>query len=747
MHRSRKRYSLFVATALVSTLVAAPALAQGTNDQPQPQPQPERESAADAVMSTIVVTGEKRDVARDAQEAPLAVNVLSGAAIEALQLDNVGDIGNTQPNVRLQSVDTVPGVANFSIRGIGFNSSVPSDEPTVGVVVDGVPLAATYGAYLDTFDLESVEVLRGPQGTLFGRNATGGVVIIRSRRPTGDFGVRGRLIVGSDSRISMAGSVEGALAGDELLGKVAVMMEDRDGYYDNAAIEGDKIGEKESFFVRPMLVWAPSKDFDLTLIAEHANIDGDGSMVRLTDRVGDVPHALGFVPSEDKHTLYSDPKGRNNTNWVQLTSEANLRVGSGTLTSITGYRDSELTIGEPSIDGPQFTDNDGTPLNLFNLQNRVQQEQFSQELRYAATLLDDRLTFTLGGFYLTQDIEFAESRLVLGALGRAPIATNSILDQESFGLFGQFEMELVPSLFILGGGRYSSDKKHVQIASFGECNAIFECTFGFEDEKTFDDFSPKAGLRWEASSDIMVYATFTRGFRAGGYNFRNTVPGTPGPYDDESVTAYEFGVKSEFVDGRVRANLALFRNVYDNIQRTVLVSATEQNVTNAASATVQGLEADVTLNPVDNLVLTGSIGLLDGQFDEFNGLDVDGDKLPDPDLALELQLERAPKVTYTVGALYEIPFNNGSAITLRTNYSYTDRTPINTINSSFLPAFGLLDASVSYVFADGRTHLTAFGKNLTDEVYAVTGADIPGFVYFTYLEPPRTWGLELKYEY
>ncbi|MEM8981505.1 MAG: TonB-dependent receptor [Pseudomonadota bacterium] len=735
------RIDRFTAAALASVFMAIPAIAQeqeGIGD--------EQAGSAQKLLQVIVVTAEKRDVARNAQDVPIAVNVLSGDAIEALQIDNVVDIGNTQPNVRLQSVGTVPGVANFSIRGIGLNSSVPSDEPTVGMVVDGVPLAATYGAYLDTFDVESVEVLRGPQGTLFGRNATGGVVSMRSRRPTEEFGFRGRFIVGSQDRVSLAGSVEGALAGDDLLGKVAVMVEDRDGFFDNGAIADDKIGERESIFIRPMLLWEPNDGLDLTLIAEYADIDGDGSIVQLTDRAGDLPNLFGFDPGEED-TLFSDPEGDNNTNWLQLTSDLNVSIGPGTLTSITGYRDSELSIGEPSINGPLATDNDGTTLNLFNLQNKVEQSQFSQEIRYAASVLDDRLNFTVGGFYLIQDLDFQESRLVLGVLGAAPIATSSVLDQESFGLFGQLEFELIPDVFLLGGGRYSSDRKEVFIASFGECDAVFACTFGFQDSETFDDFSPRAGLRWEATEDITAYVSYTRGFRSGGYNFRNTAPATPGPYDDESVSAVEVGLKSEFADGRFRANLALFRNEYDDIQRTVLISGTEQNVTNAASATVQGLELDLTLNPIDNLVLTGSLGLLDGEFDEFNGLDVNGDGIPDPDLALGLQLERAPELTYTVGALYDIPLENGSLFTLRASYSYTDETPINTVNSTFLPDFGLLNASLTYEFADGRTSLTAFGKNLTDEVYGVTGADIPSFVLFTYLEPSRTWGLELKFEY
>ena len=731
-----------VSAIAVAAFTGGPSLAQEGQQEGAP-----RGSATALLVEEIVVTAEKRSVGRSVQKAPLAVNVISGDAVEALQLENVIDIGNTQPNVRLQSVGSVPGVANFSIRGIGFNSSVPSDEPTVGIVVDGVPLAATYGAYLDTFDLEAVEVLRGPQGTLFGRNSTGGVVTFRSRRPNGEFGARGRIIVGSQERISVAGSLEGPLLGEELAGKVTVMVESRDGFFDNASIEGDKVGEREAIFVRPTIVWLPSYNFDLTLIGEYADIDGDGTLAHTIGRPGDAINTLfGFTSTPAEDILFSDPEGVNNTHWFQFTSEANWQVGPGTLTSITGVRGSELSMGTPSAAGPLGTDNDGTPFDVFNLQSFVDQDQFSQELRYAGSLFDDRFTFTLGAFFLTQDLVFQESRLILGQLGSAPIATSSRLDQESYGVFGQVELEAIPDVFIIAGGRYSSDTKEVEIASFGECDPVFNCTFGFEDKETFDDLSPKAGLRWEATDDIAAYFTYTRGFRSGGYNFRNTVPATPGPYGDERVSALEFGLKSDFANGRIRANLALFRNSYDDIQRTVLVSVTEQNIANAANATIQGLELDLILNPIDNFVLTASLGLIDGEYEEFSGLDVDGDGIPDPDLALGLQLERAPDVTYSVGAIYDILLPRGDVVTLRANYSFTAETPINTINSSFLDSFGLLNASATYVFGDGRYSLTAFGKNLTDKIYGVTGSDT-ALGLTTYLEPPRTWGVELKLEY
>lgn len=732
---------------VASSLALAVTAISGTSCFAQEQDREESRSSADAINGDIVVTAEKRNVARSVQVVPAAVSALSGEAVEALRLDNVSDIGSTMPNVRLQSVGTVPGVANFSIRGIGLNSSVPSDEPTVGIVMDGVPLAVTYGAYLDTFDLEQVEVLRGPQGTLFGRNATGGAILLRSRRPDGHFGFRARLIAGSNEMISGAGAIEGTIAGDQLFGKLAVLYESHDGYFKNGAIPGDKIGERNSLLVRPSLVWEPSSATKITLIGEYGDTKGDGSLVKPTDRAGDLAYRLGFHPSTDKMTLYANPEGRNRTRWYQGTLDASFELGSGTLTSITGYRDSKLEFGDFSLAGPTNTDNDGTPLNIFNLANLVDQWQVSEELRYAGTAFDDKLSYTLGAFYLHQNLAFQEARLVAGALGAAPIATKSALSQESLGVFGQLEYELAPSVFVLGGGRYSWDQKKVDIFSFGQCNAVLTCTGGFSQKKSFSDFSPKLGLRWEATRDVMAYATYTKGFRSGGYNFRNTAPASPGPYGDESVTAYEFGIKGEFADRRVRANLALFRNDYDDIQRTVLVSATEQNVTNAASARVQGIELDLTVNPVDALVLTASAGYLDAKFKRFNGLDVNGDRIPDPELARHLAIERAPELTYTLGAIYDLRMGDAGTLTFRGNYSFTDKTAINTVNTSFLPAFGLLNASATFAFADRRTSVTVFGKNLTNRVYGVTGADIPGFARSTYLEAPRTWGVELRYEY
>lgn len=733
--------AITLAVALIATLTTLNSYAQdAAEDKPR--------TASSLVLEEVVVTAEKRDVARSVQVVPIAVNVMSGETMDAFQMTNVYEVGLTQPNVRLQSVGSVPGVANFSIRGIGFNSSVPSDEPTVGIIVDGVPLTVTYGAYLDTFDLESVEILRGPQGTLFGRNSTGGAISLRSRRPNDEFEAKARIIAGSQERLSFSGSIGGALSGEQVLGKLAISIEDRDGYFTNGAIPGDKVGERDSVFVRPILVFRPNENLDVTLIGEYGDIDGDGVIIQLTDREGDLPYRLGFRRGDDDHLVFSDPEGKDNSNWYQLTSEINWTVGPGNLTSITGYRDSELTLGEAAASGPQHEDHDGTPINLFNIQIAVAQQQFSQELRYAGSAMDDRLAYTAGMLYLQQDLEFQESRLIAGAFGAAPIATQSALDQESFGVFGQLEYEFSHGIFGLVGGRYSSDKKDVEISSFGECNADYSnCPVGFRDGNTFDAFSPKVGLRWEASENVNTYATYTKGFRSGGYNFRNTVPGTPGPYGDESVTAYEIGIKSELADGRVRGNLAVFRNEYDDIQRTVLVSATEQNIKNAASATIQGVELDVSLTPVDNLVITGAVGVLDAKFNEFNGLDVNGDGNPDPELAVQLDLERAPEWTYSLMGIYDIPLSNNALVTLRGSYSFTDKTPIDTLNRSYVDEYKLLNASVSYAFANGRTTITAFGKNLADEVYGVTGADVPGFLLIHYLEAPRTWGVEVNFTY
>ena len=278
---------------------------------PMAPAQAQQEGAAGAFLEEIVTTARKRSAAEAVQDVPVAVNAFGAEQIEALFVRQVEDMSYLMPNVQLESVGTFPGVQNFSIRGQGINSSIPSVDPTVGVFVDGVYMGTTYGVVIDTFDLESVEVLRGPQGLLFGRNVTGGAVVLRNARPTGEFGLRVRAGATDASEMNLALAVEGALS-DNFAAKLALQYNDDSGYYGNInpsadpsaphplqpfyinPADGSDVGAMETLLVRPSFTWTPSENSDWTLIFEHGESDGDGATRRHRTGVRDAVRRNGL---------------------------------------------------------------------------------------------------------------------------------------------------------------------------------------------------------------------------------------------------------------------------------------------------------------------------------------------------------------------------------------------------------------------------------------------------------------------
>ena len=235
-----------------------------------------QEGSAGALLEEIVTTARKRSEAEIAQDVPIAVTAFGADQLDALFVRKIDELGFLMPNVQMEQIGTFPGVQSFSIRGQGINSSIPSVDPTVGVFVDGVFLGTSFGVVLDTFDLESIEVLRGPQGLLFGRNVTGGAVLVRNARPTGEFGFRAKAATTDEGETRLGVAIEGALAEDTLAAKLVVLRSDDSGYFPNPTL-GRDVGEMETTLVRPSLVWTPNDATDVTFIWENGQTEGDGA--------------------------------------------------------------------------------------------------------------------------------------------------------------------------------------------------------------------------------------------------------------------------------------------------------------------------------------------------------------------------------------------------------------------------------------------------------------------------------------
>ncbi len=576
-------------------------------------PEARKKGSASVLMDEVLVTARKKSAAEDVQDVPIQISAYSGEQLDALQMRNVQDMSFSMPNVTLDPVGTSIGTANFSIRGMGTSSSIPSTDPTVGLFIDGMHLGVSWGVIQDTFDLEGMEVLRGPQGTLFGRNVTGGAVVLRTRRPSHEFSLRAKSSVTDDNDQVYAVSTTGSLIENVLAGKLAVYYRNDGGYFDNIAPGGSsRAGKSETFMVRPAVTFTPTENLDITFMGEFGQNQGDGGIPQ--NQSADTSRNVGGKALDD-FEVNLDHEGDTDGEWSSLIMETNYHVslGDGVITNILAYRDFE-----------QFSsvDIDSLPINHFILAGRTDQDQISNELRFAGTFMDGGLDLTVGHYYGKQNLTYVEDRIFgvdLGFGGGEGLEAvyGGVQDSTTWGAFAQGDFHLTDSLIMTLGVRYTEEEKDVDIAlgaflpiasdPVQPCSiAEPRCTdFDFVDNGSWHSWSPKVGFQWFYNESSSLYFSWSKGHRSGGYNLRNTNPDfPPGPTEQETQNAWEVGMKSEWLDGRVTLNAAVFRNIYDDVQRDTLDSQARQVTLNAGELTIDGVELDMKMLVTDNLVLS-----------------------------------------------------------------------------------------------------------------------------------------------
>lgn len=703
------------------------------------------QAAADSALDEILVTARKRGEAESVQDVPLAVTAFSGDQLEGRQMRDLQSLAFSMPNVALDDIGTQKGVANFTIRGLGINSSIPSIDPTVGTFVDGMYLGINAGVVYDLFDLEGIEVLRGPQGLLFGRNVTGGAVLIRTRKPTDEFDATFKVSSTDDLDKVFAASVSGPLVEDKFKVRLTGYYNDDDGWFTNGA-NGNDFGQSETWMVRPSFTWTPTERTDLTIRLETGQLDGQG-----------VPGQNRALFPRDTFDFAINEEGFTDTEWQQAIAELNVDVafGDGRITNILGWRDFEARAA---------LDVDSTPVTAFHARSKTFQDQLSNELRYAGSF--GRVAVTSGVFWFTQDLQYLENRILAG--GAINSTMGGIQEHDTFGIFTQTDIGLSDSWILNLGVRYSEEKKDAQIATFipstalSSCNFDTEaCNFTFVDDEKWDDVTPKVGVQWRAHDDLQAYAYWTKGFRSGGYNLRSTsLTAAPGPTDQEETDSYEIGLKYDWPGNRVRTNVAVFRNEITDMQREVNLSnpgvAVLQIVRNTADATIQGFDLEVQARVSDQLLLTGSYGYTDGDYDRIL-FDLSGDGVINQ-TDFDLIIPRLTKSTWGVGFLHDLPLGFGG-LTTRVNFFHRDKSPYTDNNLGTLNEADMLDASIGLNMMDGKLGLSLFGKNLLDEVTEGNDTQLPdsaGFggdgpagprpvPTFSPLNKGRVLGIELVY--
>lgn len=761
--RSAIRGSVFLLSLSV-LLISAPVFAQEQDQEEAAR------GTTSALLEEVIVTARKRE--EDSQDVPIAITAYSGEQLDALKIRDLRGLSVAMPNVAMDDIATSRGVANFSIRGLGINSSIPGIDPTVGVFIDGIYLAQNAGVVLDMFDIASIEVLRGPQGTLFGRNVTGGAVLVNTRRPGDEFELKLRAAVDGNSNgdggnaYYLMGAVGGPIA-DNFAARVGVYYSEDDGWHENL-FTGQNHGEASTTIVRPAFVWDITDGVSLDVRWEHLETDGDGPASQSHINGSGVPGTFvqAFYPGafeRDSFDFAIDETGFMDLEKDMLTARLDWDIGNGTLTNLFGWVDYYATT---------YGDIDAQPVWLFHAASINDQEQWSNELRYNVPYGDSNLTFGL--YYLDNEIKYTEHRDLLGFAtgGVAPALTQSgggILGLESRAFFASADHAVSDDWTVNVGLRYTKEEKDARIATLtlnvnNPCSVTPSpnypriCGFDFVNSDEWTAWSGKLGFTHHISDDARLYGYWTRGQRSGGYNLRNTAIDTvnfgPGPFDQEEVTTYELGYKTE-LGGRGRFNAAVFWTEVEDMQREINqadpFAGVVQVIKNTADAQIPGFELDGMWALGDNTALLASVGWIDPTYVSVR-FDLNGDGSIDA-RDKSLQLPRAAEWTYSLGVNHDWFWDGGQIMSFRVNYAYRDDSFYTDNNLGYLLDQEILDAGIDFSTPDSNWTFSVYGSNLLNSVNHGGDTQLPSMIgpvptggTFSPLLKGRVVGLQVTFE-
>jgi iron complex outermembrane receptor protein len=748
---------------------AVPATAQtASEDQPEG-------------VQEIVVTA--RRVAENLQTTGASITAFTSDKLEALNINSASDIAKFTPNLEFK---TRGGAASqglaIKIRGIGVSDvDFLASDPSVAVYIDGIFQARAFGPQFELFDLERVEVLRGPQGTLYGKNSLGGAVNIVTRKPDGKANAAVDATLGNYGRLNFSGRGSTVLIDDKLFASIAVVSHTREGFYRNQVASGLDPANENLQAVRGALRWVPSSSVTVDLTADYSRQrqHGQGFFAVAISPGGLASNALiaaGFKPADYVVGLNPSP-GR-------LRNGAALDYGAGTGNFLppnrgargrsldnANFRGVSLTIAtdlSPTTTLRSFSsyrvfdrflshDVDGTPAQIIDQIKSDKGNQLTQEIQLNTQMFDDKINLVLGGFVLHEDLSEDQSNtFVLGLANTTPalraISPHTLREYENLSVagFGHAIVNLSDALRVTAGIRYSWERKKAFYRSGQlQTEGVFQ-TLVARKTRSFESITPKLGVEYELNHNLFTYATISKGYASGGFAPRiNTAAAGIESYDPESLWSYEVGAKATLFDRKLRFNVAAFRMDYDNIVVQSFGAAPAGTAIgfftrNAGKARVQGIEVDFEFRPIHSLTISGGLGLLRQKFLDF-GIDANGNPI-DPKVA---HFFDAPAQSASAAFEYTVPLDERSGtLTVGGDWSYRGRNYFDNSNSpvSSQDPYSLFGARISYKLPNGKTSLSLFGENLSNKVYAVrtinllaSGFGMAGALF----GPPRTWGIKV----
>jgi iron complex outermembrane receptor protein len=675
-------------------------------------------------IDEIVVTAEKRQ--STLMETPAAISAFNSETLTDAVVRDINAVGMLTPGLIVNQEL----VAKVFLRGVGTENLTSGGDPGVALNVDGVYIARTSAANFDLFDVERVEVLKGPQGTLYGRNATGGAINIISAAPTATFGGDVRAEMGDYDYLRVGATLNGPIIDDKLLGRVSVIKSDRDGYTKNYTT-GMPLDDQDLSAGRLRLRYLPTDALAVDFIADYSDSDNRQAPFKIledTPSLFELPPFNGYDPVDSRDVAH-DVEDLMHQKQKGMTLEINWTLGEMVLTAISGYRDTDFY---------SLFDGDSTNGNFQNFSDDSDFEQYSQELRLASN--GSGPLHWLVGLYYFNDEGTSHVFIEVPAFG-FNIDHKAKLETNAYAAFGQATYDLTDSFRLTLGLRYSDEKRDAdQVSDFGT-GTISQQNLDRDD----DAWTPKFGVEYSLDSDTLLYANLTKGFKSGGFVFNGFQPS----YKPETVWVLDGGVKAELLDGRMQADFSMFYYDYTDMQVSVFENFVG-TIKNAADATIYGAEFQVRARPADGLDLNAGIALLNAEYDEFITQDPTQPSVPSVNLAGN-KLPRAPDFSATLGAQYTHPFLSLGSMVYRVDYRYQSDSYFNPFNRarSEQDALNLVDARIALVSEDDAWEVAVYGKNLLDEEYYATILESAVEVGrpFGILAAPRTFGFQAAYHF
>lgn len=800
-----------MAAAIVSAITAIPTAA--THAQ-------ERRST---VIEEIIVTARKTE--ESIQDTPISIQAFGTRELESIGAYEPDAVANYTPNVRMQKQTSSQDNYSYSIRGVSSGETALAVEPTVGLYIDGIYIARSTGAAFDLVDLQRIEVLRGPQGTLFGRNTIGGAINVISEKPRGELAFKQLLSAGNYGYKRSQTTIDTPKFGD-FSARLSHMYSEKDGWL-KSSYNGSTLGDRESEAYRLALRWTPTDTLTADYTYDRSERENNSSLEQFA-HIRDTyaspssgtyggplyqqaqqyasQHRRNRIPvTVDDRDSFSDITGHSLT--VEWQANDDL-----TIKSITAYRewrsgvdstnfgaivadgttlfDLAATIGSVLGGGGPVAIPAGQITPLFGASRRSSQNQFTQELQFVGSALDERLQYNAGLYYFEEKAkEDNPQRFILptyvlfnsasliplqGAVfpelpnngfgtsmvTGSPFAYST--DNQSYAVYGQFTYTVIDDLDVTLGLRYTWDKKKTTLTqNFSDLGHIATIS----DNDSWTQFNPSLTIDYQWTPDISTYFKIATGYRAGGYNARaTTTTSFRSPVDEEEIISYELGWKTDWLDRSLRFNGAIFYMDYDDRQIAQFEAGSggaSTNIFNAGSSSAEGVELDVIWIPLPGLRLTAGYGYLKVKYDEFITSRVDPvTAFPiNPGVNEDISSDAsrylyAPEHSAVLAADYEFePWSFGQ-FSVRVDATYVDdfvyHPQLNLYDGT--KAHHLINARATLanipLGPDGRLKVSAWGKNLENKKYREFGIDFGtlGFAVNTYNEP-RAWGLDFVYEY